>query len=63
MLRLELSDLQFNRHKARQRTVVKQQIDEKICVANLNTVFFTDKRKVFAKLQNELLQVLDNCFS
>ena len=57
MLRFEFSDLQFNRHKAGQRTVVEQKINVKVLSAHLNAVFLADKREVLSKFKNELLQI------
>jgi len=50
MFRTEGVDFQFNRHKAGQRTIVKQQINEEICVADLNTIFFANKSEIMSKL-------------
>ena len=63
MFRLEFSDFQFNRDKAGKRTVIKQQVDEEICIADLNTVLLTDKGKVPAKFKYKLLQIFDDCFT
>ena len=63
MFRLEFSDFQFNRDKAGKRTVIKQQVDEEICIADLNTVLLTDKGKVPTKFKYKLLQIFDDCFT
>lgn len=63
MFRLEFSDFQFNRDKAGERTVIKQQVDEEICIADLNTVLLTDKGKVPTKFEYKLLQIFDDCFT
>lgn len=55
MLRLEPADLQLDRHKAGQRTVIEKQIDIEILPADLNSVFFTDKGKILAELKDKLL--------
>ena len=46
MFRLEFPDFQFDRDKAGERTVIKQQVNEEICIANLNAVLFPDLGKV-----------------
>ena len=63
MFRLEFSDFQFNRDKAGKRTVIKQQVNEEICIANLNTVLLTDKGKVPTKFKYKLLQIFDDGFT
>ena len=63
MFRLEFPDFQFNRDKAGKRTVIKQQVNEEICIANLNTVLLTDKGKVPTKFKYKLLQIFDDGFT
>jgi hypothetical protein len=54
MLRLELTDFQFYRHKAVQLAVKEQQINEEVAIADLNAIFIINEREVFAKLQYEV---------
>ena len=63
MFRLEFPDFQFNRDKAGERTVIKQQVNEEICIANLNAVLFPDKGKVPTKFEYKLLQIFDDRFA
>lgn len=56
MLRLKFSNLQLNRYKTGQSAVIEQQVDIEVCISNLDPIFLTNKGKVPAELQNELLQ-------
>ena len=60
MFRFEFPDFEFNCHKAGQSPVIEQQINIKITVSYLYSIFLTDKGEIFAKFQNELLQIFDN---
>ena len=58
MLWLEFPDFQFNRNKAGQCSMIKQQVNIKVLPANLYTVFLTNKGKILSKFKNELFQIL-----
>ena len=51
---------QFDCNKAGQCTVIEQQINEEIRVADLNAVFFANKSEIMSKLYNEVFQMRDN---
>ncbi len=61
MLRLKFSNLQLNRYKTGQSAVIEQQVDIEVCISNLDPIFLTNKGKVPAELQNELLQIFNDC--
>lgn len=63
MFRLELSNFQFNWNKAGKGTVIKQQINEEIRIADLDTVLLTDKGRIPTKFKDKLLQIFDNRFA
>lgn len=50
MFRSEGINFQFDCNKAGQCTVIEQQINEEIRVANLNAVFFANKSEIMSKL-------------
>ena len=59
----ELIHLKLYSHKTGKQSIVEQQVDEEIRVADLNAVLLADKGKVLAQLKNELLQICDNAFA
>ena len=63
MLRFEFSDFQLDRDEAGQRAVVKQQINEKIRIADLHAVFFADEGEVAAEFEDKTLQIFNDCFA
>ncbi len=50
MFRSEGINFQFDCNKAGQCTVIEQQINEEIRVADLNAVFFANKSEIMSKL-------------